>query len=214
MYICIPVILSICSPGVLREETDPRQHLRPVEESVWSPSMHDDYESPVMPSAMNSYYEDCGLPVPSAKSRKKTTSDGGRKTSGLGSMFRGHPTIHSGSSNSPAELCNRIESASRSPRRLPDMDNSYWRSVDPKTVAAMGYHPDSFAFNPDDPRSLSQQYEYDLHVIHPEPTTHRKKRKKSFKEAARQVVSNRREEANAASTQTPKKKKKKGEHMF
>ncbi|XP_033731008.1 uncharacterized protein LOC117320544 [Pecten maximus] len=198
--------------GVLREEAEGRHLLRRETEPSWHPGTPEDhgYDNPVTPSVLNSYYEDCGLPVPSAKPRRKAPVTKTRSRGGLAATFMGNSVFDSDSSTQ-SELFNRMETVVHSPRRLPDMENSYWKSVDPKTVASMGNKSSPVSLNPDDPRSLSQQYEYDLYVEEQSHVAKRKKKsKKLFKELAMKAIANNKSDDNESSTKKSKKKKKKG----
>ncbi|OWF45813.1 hypothetical protein KP79_PYT03742 [Mizuhopecten yessoensis] len=199
--------------GVLIEEAEGRHLIRRETEPVWYPGIPEDhsYDNPVATSALNSYYEDCGLPVPSAKPRRKAPVVKSRSRGGFASTFLGNSAPDSDSSTQ-SELCNRMETVVHSPRRLPDMENSYWKSVNPKTVASMNQNSNSLSFNPDDPRSLSQHFEYDLYVTQREQeheTKRKIKSKKSFKELARKVIENGQDDGNLSTIKKSKKKKKK-----
>ncbi|XP_060067969.1 uncharacterized protein LOC132548165 [Ylistrum balloti] len=197
--------------GVLSEEAEGRHLLRRETEPAWYSNNSDDQsnDNPVKTTVLNSYYEDCGLPVPSAKPRKKAPVTRSRSRGGLASTIMGHSAFDSDSSTQ-SELYNRMETIVHSPRRLPDMENSYWRSVDPKTVASLGNQPSPISVNPDGPRSLSQQYEYDLYVAEQHHEKKKKKKSKKFKELALKVITNNKDDSIEASTKKSKKKKKKG----
>ena len=159
------------------------QNNAPVNYSQFDPSSYpDDDDTSAFKNIRNTYYEDDGLPVPTRKLKiQKKNGKVLQKSYSLNTMYKNtHKSVET-SNNEPCELTNRIASGMpRSPRRLPDMENSHWQTVDvPQVLSFRDTKRDSLSLHPEDSRSLQHQYEYDL--IYTEQQERKKKKSKRKK---------------------------------